>query len=119
MDEESKELLRSLGVPEHIWLLMNLYGLRSLDDLSALDGDVIKDIEMCVGNGTFSEMVDFGSKAIRQNYLGYDCKNLMTFKFKPFDLRKLMSVGVLAINQKKVNGEKKDQMRARAIVGKR
>lgn len=73
MDLECKSLLKSLGIPQSVCLLLEMYGLCSLEDLLSLDRGMVAEIEECVGNGAFDAMMDLNSKAERFKYLGYDC----------------------------------------------
>lgn len=119
MEQITKSFLESLGIPRNIWLLMDLYGLRTLSDLTSLDGDMVKDIEASVGNESFAAMVDWSSKEERMKYLGYDCKHLPAFKFKPFDLRKLMVVASAATDEVMAITRKKEQNLIKNSLGKR
>lgn len=96
MDEESKSLLKSIKLPDNFSMLLELYGLRTVEDLSQLDEATINEVVAFVRNGSLEEMVDMESKTNRIKYLGFNYTDLKTFKFAPFDLKKLKTVSGLA-----------------------
>lgn len=96
MELEAKTILTKVGLPVHVALLLELYGIRTLSDLSSLDSTIIEDVENCVKNGTFEAIVDLEDKSNRLKFLGFDYKSLTSFKFQPMDLRKLLKVSGLA-----------------------
>lgn len=83
-------LANDLELPEYALLLLDLYGMRTLKDLTTLGTDEIDEIIKMVREDSF-ERVDLKSRVIRIRYLGHDFADLKTFNFKPMDLRKLKS----------------------------
>lgn len=92
MDSQARSVLTEVGLPEHIFLLLDLYGVRTLQDLSALNSSIIEEVESCVKNGTFEGIVDLEDKTNRLKYLGFDYKSIDSFKFQPMDTMKLLKV---------------------------
>lgn len=96
---EAYDLLsRKLGLNEYALLLVDLYGVRTLNDLSELDSSDIDDIVKHVREGLFGQ-VDFSSKSTRIRYLGADYPNVGSFDFKPMDRKKLLKVNILALEE--------------------
>lgn len=96
MEPEAKSILTQAGLPAHVALLLELYGIRTISDLASLDSTILEDVENCVKNGTFEAIVDLEDKPTRLQYLGFDYKSLASFKFQPMDMRKLLKVPGLA-----------------------
>lgn len=93
---DAKVILAQVGLPDNIGLLLELFGIRTVSDLSTLDAALIEDVENSVKNGTFEAIVDLEDRENRLKYLGYDYKSLNLFKFQPMDTRKLLRVAPLA-----------------------
>lgn len=86
--EDARKLLsRTLELPEYVLLLIDLYGMRTLKDLSTFgDGDINEIITM-VREGLF-ERIDLKSPSTRKQYLGHDYSDVKTFKFKTASFRR-------------------------------
>lgn len=96
MEDAAKGILRELNLPNNIALLLELYGMRTISDLTSLDDSVITEVVECVRNGTFAALVDLEVIPNRIRYLGFNYKSLSTFNFPPFDLKKLRGVSYIA-----------------------
>lgn len=79
MENEVKSILNEVELPKNVLLLLELYGLRTVKDLSKLNDDILKEVEANVRDGSFH--------ADQLSFL--DSTNLEKFHIKPFDLRKL------------------------------
>lgn len=96
MTQESKKLLQNdLRLPEYALLLLETYGMRTLEDLTELTIEVIQEIVECVRASAFGD-IDFTSKSVKAQYLGGNYSDVKTFDFKPMDRKKLNRVGELA-----------------------
>lgn len=96
MDEKTKGFLKTKLIPDHVCLLLELYGIVYLQDLEAWDETDIQEIEKSIRDGTFSSQVDFNFKSNRVKYLGLDMADISKFSFRPFDKKKLMVLGAAA-----------------------
>lgn len=74
---------RKLGLNEYALLLVDLYGMRTLNDLSELDSADIDDIVKHVRGGLFGP-VDFGSKSARIRYLDTSATKLSSDRLHRF-----------------------------------
>lgn len=92
MDPEARAILTEVGLPDHITSLLDLYGIRTLKDLTSFDSAIIEEVESCVKNGTFEGIVDLEDKNNRLKYLGFDYKSIDSFKFLPMDTMKMLKV---------------------------
>lgn len=96
MDNNTKIFLLELNITNHVSLLLELYGVAFLDDLTSFDDSDIENIERNVRQGEFSNQVDFDSKQNRIKYLGFDLANWKDFTFRPIDKKKLSKIGAAA-----------------------
>lgn len=110
MESDAKAILAQVGLPGHVGLVLELYGIRTVADCASLDKSTIEDVENCVKDGTFEAIVDLEDKATRLQYLGFDYKSLATFKFQPMDMRKLLKVPGLAQEQMNKLSEEIEQI---------
>lgn len=114
ISEAAKSILTQAGLTDNIAMLLELYGIRTLNDLTTLDYTIIEDVENSVKNGTFEAIVDLEDKNTRLKFLGYDYKSLNLFKFQPMDTRKLLKVSALA--QEALNKLEEDKKESQVVA---
>lgn len=96
MDKKTVLFLNEQLVPNYVRLLLELYGITFIEELSKLDYQDIEEIEQGVRSGSFGGHVDFTSKANRMKYLGFDVSDVSKFSFRPIVKKKLLAISAAA-----------------------
>lgn len=99
--EETETWLKdTVGLPNYALLLLNLYGVRTIGDLTEVDENTVDEIIGSVRNSTlFCGGLEMDSKSVREQYLGANYTDITKFDFKPMDKKKLLKMSKLAHDQ--------------------
>lgn len=90
LDAQVREFLSENLITSHIQLLLEFYGVSSMQDLCEFEEEDIKKIEDLVRDGTLSRHKDLDSSDNRRAYLGFDYNDLKSFSLRPIDRKRLM-----------------------------
>lgn len=110
MNQDTKSFLESEGLPEHVCLLLHLYGVVTMKDLLDFGEADIQEIEDLIKEGTIGGQIDLASKANRKKYLDGELCEFSTFSFRRMDRKKLLKLAdsaKISLEQKQMLAEKK------------
>jgi hypothetical protein len=111
MNRIAKDILKSAGLIESHILLLEMYGIRNIEDLKEFGSQVqeesgLKELEEYVKE-EISKQIDFSSKENCQKYLRFECNDIKAFRFPPFDRKKFLKIrGLVADKEEMLKNQK-------------
>jgi hypothetical protein len=92
MEEAAIDMLNELTVPNHLQLLLSIYGVTYVEDLIEFGGEEIDGLEAAIQEGRFDSFADFTSSQNRIKYFGSDISETKQFTLAKQDRDTLMAI---------------------------
>lgn len=100
MERTTRKFLASHTVPDYVVLLLELYGVTHITDLTEFGEEDVSDIVLKVRDcSIFPFAVDFQSKSNRIKFLGFEFAEVGLFDFGPLIKKKLLKLSAAAISE--------------------
>lgn len=79
-------------MPAYFHNLLEVYGMRNLDDLETLDSALLDELTLWVRNDGAADKLDLGERDTKMKYFGHDVRDFAKYQIPPMDYKKALKI---------------------------